>query len=34
VSNTLSTIFTKLGVAGRTEAAVVARRAGLGESGG
>lgn len=34
VSNTLSTIFTKLGVAGRTEAAVLARRAGLGESGG
>lgn len=33
VSNTLSTIFTKLGVAGRTEAAVVARRAGLGEGG-
>ncbi len=32
VSNTLSTVFAKLGVASRTEAAVLARRAGLGES--
>ncbi len=31
VHNNLSTIFTKLGVADRTEAAVLARRAGLGD---
>lgn len=34
VSNTLSAVFSKLGVASRTEAAVLARRAGLGESAG
>jgi DNA-binding NarL/FixJ family response regulator len=33
VSNTLSTIFTKLGVTNRTEAALVARNAGLGTNG-
>lgn len=32
VSNNLSTIFTKLGVTNRTEAALIARRAGLGGS--
>ena len=32
VNNHLSSIFAKLGVAGRTEAALVARRAGLGDS--
>lgn len=33
VSNTLSTIFAKLGVGNRTEAALLARRAGLGSAG-
>jgi DNA-binding NarL/FixJ family response regulator len=33
VSNTLSTIFAKLGVGNRTEAALLARRAGLGTAG-
>jgi DNA-binding CsgD family transcriptional regulator len=30
VNNHLSSVFAKLGVSGRTEAALVARRAGLG----
>ncbi len=32
MNNNLSAIFTKLGVANRTEAALLARRAGLGET--
>jgi DNA-binding NarL/FixJ family response regulator len=33
VNNNLSAVYTKLGVAGRTEAALLARRSGLGEPG-